>query len=407
MSRTRPARCLTALVFATGMACAEWTSAQQFGVGEHPKVDFGSAVTINFGGRLEVDNATRVDREGESGLELGRQRVGVSGSLFDRVSFEIDRAVDGDAPWRDVWVAVQPVKSLELRAGKFKAPFSRAQTTSSTRLPFIRRPLAAEALAPGRQVGAGVEGHFWKKTVVYEGGAFRERTLPDVTGARGPGSEMFAGRVTVRPFRKRGWLDSLEIAAAATTGDRPEALDGVSGFPVADRTPFFPEVWVRGRRLRTGYELAWSGGPLSMQGEYLVAADERRGQGLRGEDLPELTARGWYVSGTWRLFGERRDRDLPIGPAPLSGAGALDVSGRIEGLRFSSASSEPAFRNPRAAHVLANSDRVVTVGVAWRFSRFGRVQCDVAGERIEDAARSPIGSSARFWTVLTRLQLHL
>ena len=166
---------------------------------------------------------------------------------------------------------------------------------------------------------------------------------------------------------------------------------------------------LKGRRLRTGYEFSWSGGPLRFAGEYMRVRDERRQQGLRGEDLPALESEGWFASGSWRVFGERRDSRLPKRFAPLSGqVGAIDVAVRAEGLRFwSDAPGEPEFRNPRAAHVLGNADRALTLGLNWSFSRFGRLQCDAIAERVSDAERSPVGSTNRFWSVITRLQLHL
>ena len=164
-----------------------------------------------------------------------------------------------------------------------------------------------------------------------------------------------------------------------------------------------------GRRLRTGVEVSWSDGPLDLSGEYLRVADQRRAQGIRGEDLSDLVADGWHASAAWRVFGTGRERDRPLGFAPLEGsAGTFELVGRVEALRFrSAATSGTALRNPRAAHLLGNADHAMTVGGNWYFSRFGRLQCNAIGERIEDALRSPVGSDRRFWTVVTRLQLHL
>ena len=390
--------------------------AVEFGIAEHPGVRLG-AVTLDLRGRFDLATMNRVDRGEGSGVEIERRRIGVSGAIFDVIAFEVERELEDTAePWRDAWVGVRPAKAWLARAGKFKVPFSRAQTTSLAKHAFVNRPLAAEALAPGRQVGVGVEGELFDKVLGVEGGWFREAASSEAIAADGQreGTPIGAVRVGARVFRP--WLRPLrtvEIAVAATVGQRPESLDGVAGRSYSGEMTFFPEVYVNGRRLRTGVEVTWSGGPVDLAGEYLRVADERREQGIRGDDLSELVADGWHGSAVWRVFGARRERDRPLGFAPFEGsAGTLEVVGRIEALGFRSAGSfnpavGPALRNPRAAHLVGNADHAVTVGGNCHFSRFGRLQCNAVGERIDDGLRSPVGSDRRFWTVVTRLQLHL
>ena len=364
---------------------------------EHPRLVVGRALHLDFEGKFEIDSAS-LDRDAasDSRLDIGRRRVGVSGSAFRILEFQIERELVDDDPWRDVYVAAHLKKRLTVKAGKFKAPYSHEQLTGSLRLDFIYRPLAVTALSPGRQVGVLAEGDAPKRLFTYELGWFRE------------GEEaMSALRLTSTPFRQRiRSLNSLEIGVSATVGDRPEGQDSVAGRTYAGRERFFPAIYVNGPRRRGGYEVAWSTGPFRFAAEYLHLADSRRAQGLRGEDLPPLKSDGWFASFIW-LAGERRATRLPLGVTPLTGGG-FEVGVRLEEIRFRSDSSgEPAFRNPRAAHVLGNADRALTFGVNWHASRFARVQCNAIRERIADAPRSPNGSSHPFWSVVTRLQLHL
>lgn len=385
-----------------------------FGLKEHPRLRVGRALTLNFVGKFDLDSGVMSDKIGsEAQFDLARRRVGVSGSLLDVAEFQIEREIGDDDPWRDVFVAVRLSKWLTVEAGKFKAPYSRAQLTSSLKLDFINRPLGATALNPGRRIGVMAEGSMPKKKVLgYQVGIFRpdradERltaTLPQTTDGR-----MVAARATARPFRQRvRALDELEVGLAATTERLAEGLASVAGRTFADRSRFFPELYVKGQRRRMGYEASWAGGPLKVAGEYMRVNDERRGQGVRGQDLPDLVARGWYVSASWLLFGERRTEELPLGPALFTKRkGGLELGARIEALRFASdTSGEPAFRNPRAAHVLGNADHALTLGINWYASRFARVQCNLVGERVTDAERSPVRSTGRFWSVVAQLQLH-
>ncbi len=410
--------CLVALVTLASVSVAEGQAGRppvEFGIAEHPGVRFGNVATLELLGRFDVTTVERLDRANDAGAEIERRRIGVSGAIFEVIEFEVERELEDQRdPWRDAWVAVRPANAWVARVGKFKVPFSRARTTSLVKHPFVQRPLAAEALAPGRQVGVGVEGDLFSRVVKVEAGWFRESVSPAAIGTavarQGEATPLGAVRVGVRAFRP--WfrpLRAVEIAVAATAGQRAESLGGVAGQSYSGETSFFPEVYVNGRRLRTGVEVSWSGGPIELAGEYLHVSDERRGQGIRGEDLSALVADGWHASAAWRVFGARRERDRPLGFAPLEGsAGTLELVGRIEELGFRSrASSGPALRNPRAAHLYGNADQSVTVGGNWYFSRFGRVQCNAVAERLEDGARSPIGSDRRFWTIVTRLQLHL
>jgi len=389
------------------------TRSVAFDLKEHPTLTLGRALTLNFQGKFDVDSGVAREELGDSQLDLGRRRVGLSGSLFEIVEFQLEREIGDGDPWRDAFIAARVTRSFAVQAGKFKAPYSRAQLTSSRKLDFVNRPLAATSLSPGRQIGVMAEGTGLKKTVGYQVGLFREeRRGEDARGTSSQPAEdsMVAARVTAKMFRKRvRAIETLEVGVAATRGRRAEGLASVAGRTVVDRSWFFPEVYVKGQRLRTGYEVFWTGGPVTLAGEFMQIRDERREQGLRGEDLPDLVARGWYLSAAWLVFGERRTASLPLGLAPFTRKkGGLEIGARLEALQFASAANgEPAFRNPRAAHVLGNADRALTLGINWYLSRFARLQCNVIGERVADPERSPIGSTDRFWSVVTRLQLHL
>lgn len=381
-----------------------------FELDDHPRLSLGRAIAVDFTAKFDVDSEAFGSGIGnDPQMDLARRRIGVSGSLFRIFKFEIERELGDDDPWRDVFVAARMTAKLSLKAGKFKAPFSRAQLTGSHKLDFVHRPLAATALSPGRQIGVLAEGRLGGKAVGYELGLFSEAATPAQPAApRASGEPMVAARVTARPFRKRHQLfEPIEIGIAGTIGNRKEGLDSVAGRTFADRRRFFPAMYVSGSRRRTGYELSWAGGPVALTAEYLRVWDAREQQGIRGQHLPDLVADGWYVSTVWLVAGERRANRLPVGVTPVK-RGGLELGFRVEELRFGSAAQdEPAFRNPRAVHVLGNADRAMTLGATWYASRFARVLCNTIRERVADGERSPTGSSRPFWTLITRLQLHL
>ena len=77
-------------------------------------------------------------------------------------------------------------------------------------------------------------------------------------------------------------------------------------------------------------------------------------------------------------------------------------------MRFAStATSGQPQRNPRAANILRNSDRVWTFGINWFLNAWGRIQMNYIHETIEDPERAPIQGQTRFATFVTRLQFVL
>ena len=66
---------------------------------------------------------------------------------------------------------------------------------------------------------------------------------------------------------------------------------------------FFDRVYVNGYRWRWGVDVYAEGGPATFTAEYLEGSDDRLGQGLADDDLPDLVSRGWYVAGTYRADG--------------------------------------------------------------------------------------------------------
>jgi len=81
-------------------------------------------------------------------------------------------------------------------------------------------------------------------------------------------------------------------------------------------------------------------------------------------------------------------------------------SARYDELGFESEDKTgPAFRNPRAEHVLPNSDQVWTFGVNWFPNRWVRVTVNGIREEFEDVRRTPETGTTVFWSGIGRLQI--
>ena len=221
-------------------------------------------------------------------------------------------------------------------------PFGLDQLTRITDFDYVFRSRVSETVAPGRDTGLMAHGRFFKRALNYQVGIFRH----DGDNA-GTGQRTFAARFTGTPLRlvaAPNWLKGLRTGFAIAHSELPEGLNGLRGRTLSRET-FFSRVFVNGRRLRLGAELDWSSGPFSVKGEFLQSSDTRRGQGVRRQDLPNLMARGWYVSGTWVLTGEKKAGGIEPRRAFLreGGWGAVEAAVRCEKLQLGS-SSQPGAR---------------------------------------------------------------
>ena len=348
----------------------------QFNWKEHPSLKFGKAVKIDFRYKFQSDFRSFGEGvESDEGVhEFHRQRIGIEGKLFKRVEFEMEREMrDPENPWRDVFVNVRVNRAFEIKGGKFKVPFSMDQLTSPTKSDFIYRSRAGTLLAPGRDIGVMVHGRLLGRALRYETGLFRQ----DGDNSQG-GDLTVAGRVRTE------WKNAL-AGLSFTRSDVEEGENSLRGKTISGEK-FFHRIYVNGTRLRLGVEGKWTAGPVTIKGEYIRVRDQRLGPGLTGGDLPDLVARGWYLTGVWRI-------------------GRFDLAARHDALSFSSPGGVGRLsRTPRAANVLGNRDNVWTVGGTWRVNRWFEVQSNLVHESLTDPVRTPIPGQSGFWSKLCRLQ---
>jgi phosphate-selective porin OprO/OprP len=350
-------------------------------------------------------------------FDFRRFRISLEGRIYDDLEYEVDvSALDSENPWRDVFLNYRKVRPVQVQAGKFKIPFGLDQLTSEFSNNFIERSLVGTQIAPGRDKGVMVHGRVAGDRLQYQGGWFlhdgdNSLFVEDLDQneflEEPPVDNTIAGRVELTPWEPtRGLLRRLQFGANFTRGVVDDGLFGMRGRTVREFT-FFEPMYVSGERIRLGVDALWTPGPFSVSAEYNRLTDQRNGQGVGDVDLPDVIAQGWYLAGTWALTGERKAGGIePRHPIFQGGAGAVEVVARFDELRFSSdgTNGEPPFRNPRAANILPNRDRVITLGGNWYLNRYGRVLFNAVRETIQDPVRSPLPEKTRFWTGVLRLQ---
>lgn len=386
-----------------------WNPRPSFRVGDDLRIDLRAKIQADlqdYPSELALDEDTFL---------WGRRRLGVEGTFLRHFEYRVERDFRGDGRWTDVFVNYAPARAVQIRAGRFKLPFSVEQVTSAFSLDFTYRPAVVRDLTPGRDTGAMLHGRLFDEELAlgYQAGVFRHDGDNSIFG-NNPGAETtLAGRVTLRPFRWAGYtapLDSLEAGAALLTGNVPEGpgpnslrARTIAGLPVLDR------LYVKGRRTRLGAELNWEPGPAGVRAEFIRVWDERSGQGALGEDLPRVSAGGWYAAVTWVLTGENKAGGvMPRRPLLDGGFGAVELAGRYERLGAGSDDDDvPSVPNPRSAHVRESGLDTWTAGVNWYLNRWGKIQVNAIYESYDERERSPIPGQAGFWTSVCRFQFVL
>ena len=377
--------------------------------GDHPTVTFGTIATLEGVAKFQLDWRQADEASAVESWDVHLMRVGISGRLFKRVEYQIERQLNDDtSPWRDVYADVAVSSALQARGGKFKIPFGLDMLTSAMQLDFVYRSLAASSLAPGRDVGVEIHGRLFARALRYDVGVFRHGGDNVRASERLESDRTWAARVTVAPWQQaRGspWRD-LTLGGGMTGGDLPEGLHTLDSRTVFD-SPLFPKVYVNGARRRIGGDAEWRNGPFGVRGEFIHVRDTRRGEGTDDEDLPDLYSRGGYVSGTWVVTGEKKgDTVKPKRPLPRGGFGAVEVAGRIEWIGFGTEGEGDASAGPRAAHLADQGARVVTLGINWYLNRFVRLQANAIRERRPDVVGGVSGEHTS-WSPVIRFQLGL
>ncbi len=397
---------------------------------DRPAIVFGEDFNIEIKGRVQFD-WRRFDPEvDEETFEVRTLRVGLKGELSRHFDWEIEREIEqvsdidelnehwAFGEWKDVYLNWTTFEGFSVKGGRFKMPFGLEQTTSVSDLDFATRTLGSTTIAPARDRGVMAYGRLLGGALVYEAGVFDDdgdnsdpREPQFVEAGRDPGGEgpSAAVRVVAELFRGlpvHNRLKGAEFGVAYTNAAMPEGLNSLKGEEVWGYD-FFEPVYVKGRRQRLGFQFDWSPGPTGFKGEWMQSREERKGQSNRDEDLSDFIGTAWYASATWLVTGEDKDSDVtPRRPLFQGGAGAIEIGVRYDQLTFESeGKSGPAFTNPRADHLIPNTDSTLTFGVNWLANRWIKVVVNGIRQTLDDTERAPITGTAEYWSGVARLQI--
>lgn len=421
-----PLAALILLVAAVLPASAQGKKVKRgFVFNDRPTIVFGKDISVSVTGRTLLDWRAFDPDIGEDTFRLRAARLGLKGELTRNFDFEIEREIGADnddmriefGEWKDVYGRWRTHRKVRVKAGRFKIPFGFEQNLGVSDLDFAYRALGSRTIAPARDTGLMVSGEL--RRWGYEAGVFdddgdnadsKEERFVAPGQKRERVGPSYAMRVTGDLFRTlpfSGRLRSANLGFAYTNAYVPEGLNSLRGDNFWNSYHYFDRVYVKGRRQRFGTQFDWTPGPASLRAEWMQSREQRHEQSNRNEDLSDFIANAWYVSGTWFVTGEDKDNTIRARhPFLRGGLGAIELAARIEQLGFHSASSAGmAFTNPRADHLVPNTDTVFTLGVNWTTLRWTRVIVNVVHEDFEDETRTPVSGTTSFWSGVLRLNV--
>ena len=418
--RLEPARSIVLLTACGSLLAAPKAASAEEGWTFGPRFEMkheASGFELRLAGYVQGDLISRRnftdgddEEEGLNGTEtrLRRARIGLEGE-WRRLSFEatVDPSDEGEH-LKDLFGEIKLARALRVRGGHFKVPVSAEHLTSASRTDFVERSMIATHLAPSRDWGVMVLGEPFRR-FDYRIGFFQGDGAVD----RARSDRTFAARI------EYGVLKSLDLGASFSEGDvsaDPESdeVDLVPrGLPGAGASQFrfYDPHFVQGRRRRLGADARWTGGPVSVSGEWLRATEDREGQGPVFEDLPAEIGEGWVGSATWLVAGDRKSRSVrPARPLSKGGPGAIQLGVRYERLRFDDEGDDAGFAGAgnRARNIRPAEASAWTGGLSWWPESSVRLLGNVVLERFEDALLAPEpGRRGNYVTILGRLQLQL
>lgn len=271
-------------------------------------------------GRLYMDAFYGIsDAEAFSnGFNNRSARIGATGKLSEKWEgiIEIDFA-DQVISAKDVNMRRALGSNGRLYIGQFKVPQGLNELTSSTNILFVERSLASNSFADSRRMG--VAGEYWSNggglmAMVYgraigQRGSLRD-DMPLGTALRGYVSPSI-GQGTLHLGASAAW-ENFPDTTTAVFRDRPEVHDAKGGSVRLVST----SLENTSSTLKTGLELLWLSGPLSLEGEFLRVWVNRY--------VPSNAAfYGFHVQGGYVLNGARKYSKGIITGVQQSGAWEL------------------------------------------------------------------------------------
>ena len=272
--------------------------------------------------------------------------------------------------WADVFLRLE-TKALfgedygKVRFGNSKTPVGLEGVTSSRAPSFMELALPVQAIFAGRRTG--IDWTFERPSYVLNAGYYFGQ---DVQGDND--GTTVGGRAAWTPIKADGQVLHLGVSGSIENPDtftngRNQELRPSARVRARPETGLSPVRLVDSGTLtdvdtinRRGLEAIWIKGPWSLQSEYLSIDVKRRA------GLPDYSANGFYVFGSWVVTGE--SRPYTAGNVnnikPKGSWGALEVLARYSTVDLNDAT------------IRGGKEHNWTLGVNWYLTQHFKFQAN-------------------------------
>ena len=264
-------------------------------------------------------NNTSQDNE----FKIRRTRVSLTGyyGKYWQGRVEGDFSTPSDGKFlKYAYLNCSYLQDFQVRIGQFKAPFSREYLTSSADIDTIERAMITDSgsTVPKYDIGAMIwgpsvfDGLLWYGVGVFNGNGSNNSDTND--------DKDVIGRVALAPFAPTNisFMQGLSFGGSFQYGRQTPTQKFQPKLPTD--WAFFKEMTYRGDRIRYGVDAVYKLGPFKLQAEWIYQTLEREKQvrvdpttnqivssGGKLINAPDLNAWGWYVLGTYFVWGDASD----------------------------------------------------------------------------------------------------
>jgi phosphate-selective porin len=242
-----------------------------------------------------------------------------------RVSAELTTTSDGKF-LKYAYLNCSYLPDLQLRVGQMKVPFSREYLTSFADVDTIERAMITDSggTVPKYDIGIMLHGpKVLNGTINYGLGVFNGNAANNNDTND---DKDFIGRLVLAPFVSTDAtaVKGLEIGASYQFGRQTDGNKTTStSYKFQPKLPtdwaFYQEIKHRGERERLGLDMVYKIGRFKLQAEYIYQRLAREKQvrinpatnrivssGGKLIDAPDFIAQGWYVLGTYFVWGDEK-----------------------------------------------------------------------------------------------------
>lgn len=263
---------------------------------EPPRLRIEPIGLVRAGLRIEPEESPRT-----TGFDLFDARLGIVGGFGSILEYIVHggletREGEQEIEFLDVALAVTFMPELHFDVGLYKAPFSQEELLLKPDIKLESRAQAVSAIAPGRQIGAGLSGSFLEERLEYGVGLFNGNGK---SVENDNGSFLYSGRVQFNTVGPRSFREEFVFQMggnAAFSRDSAVDLSSMGGSPVAVEEL----LEFRGDRFLWGLDLHSSYRGFFFDAEFLRARLEPVGP---EGGVDPLIAQGGYVQGGYQFLG--------------------------------------------------------------------------------------------------------